>query len=218
MRSELKQVTLTSILLLLSFLYQIPTVLAGEVIDQPGVVGVPDGQLQQPTVAIPTVTGTPSGPIVIIYSDPVEQINVRSGPGVEYPLVGVLLNRQQVPALGASPGGLWIQIVYPGVESGVAWVYAPLTRVQGELPVVELPPTPTPRVTPTIDPTLAAQFVVEIPATRLPTYTPPPPLIVPTFPVAELPTGTGGVPVGFVITGMGVVGFFGLVVSFLRRR
>ena len=173
---------------------------------------------QQPTVAIPTVTGTPIGPYVIIVSDPEEQINVRSGPGTDYPKIGVLLNRQQVPALGRLPGGTWIKIVYPGSEDGFGWVYAPLTQVFGELPVVEAPPTPTPRVTPTIDPTLASQFVIDLPATRMPTFTPPPQLVVPTFPAEKMPSGTGGVPMGFVISGLAVVGFFGLVLSLLRRR
>ena len=50
---------------------------------------------QQPTVAIPTVTGTPKGPIAIVYSDPEEQINVRSGPDVFYPKVGVLIKKSQ---------------------------------------------------------------------------------------------------------------------------
>ncbi len=173
---------------------------------------------QQPTVAIPTVTGTPTGPIAIVYADPEEQINVRSGPGTDYPKVGVLLNRQSVPALGATPGGSWVQILYPGVDEGVAWVYAPLVRVDGVLPIVEPPPTPTPLVTPTIDPTLASQFIVDIPATRLPTFTPPPPLVIATFPANEVNTGAAGVPIGFVITGLTVIGIFGLIISLLRRR
>ena len=51
------------------------------------------GSYQQPTVSIPTVTGTAKGPIAIVYSDPEDQINVRSGPDVFYPKVGVLINR-----------------------------------------------------------------------------------------------------------------------------
>ncbi len=179
----------------------------------------PGGQLQQPTVAIPTVTSTPTGPIAIVYSDPEEQINVRSGPGTDYPRVGVLLNRQEVPALGRTPAGDWVQVIYLGVDEGVAWVYAPLVRiVGGELPIVEPPPTPTPRVTPTIDPTLAAQFVVQPLATRLPTLTPPAPLVIPTFPPEDVTTGTGGLPIGFVVMGLTMFGAFGLLASFLRRE
>ncbi len=180
--------------------------------------GPQSDQNQQPTVAIPTVTGTAAGPYIIVVSDPEEQINVRSGPGTDYPKIGVLLNRQQAPALGRLPGGTWIQIVYPGVENGIGWIYAPLTQVFGELPITEAPPTPTPRVTPTIDPTLASQFVVDIPATRMPTFTPPPQLVIPTFPAENISSGTGGIPMGLVITGLAVLGFFGLILSFLRRR
>ncbi len=172
---------------------------------------------QQPTVAIATVTGTPKGPIAIVYSDPEDQINVRSGPGVNYPKVGVLINRQEVPALAKTEGGIWIKIVYPGVPEGVAWVYAAYVRVTGELPIVPKPPTPTPETTPTIDPTLASQFISEIPPTRKPTFTPPPPLIIPTYASSPITSGTGGLPSGFIILGLVSIGVFGLVVSFLRR-
>lgn len=172
---------------------------------------------QQPTVSIPTVTGSPQGPMAIVYSDPEDQINVRSGPDVFYPKVGVLINRQQVPALAQTEGGVWVKIVYPGVPEGVAWVYAPYVRVTGELPIVPKPPTPTPETTPTIDPTLASQFISEIPPTRKPTYTPAPPLVVPTYQPVQISSGTGGLPSGFIILGLASVGLFGLVVSFLRR-
>jgi hypothetical protein len=173
---------------------------------------------QQPTVAIATVTGTPIGPYIIV--DPSqEQINVRSGPGTDYPTVGVLIGGEQVPAKGRSVAGEWIEIVYEGVPGGTAWVYSALVTIFGtaELPIEAPPPTPTPRVTPTIDPTLAAQFVLEIPATRLPTFTPPEPLEIPQFEQAG--TGrVGGVPVGMFITAIGLMGLFGAVVSYLRER
>ena len=172
---------------------------------------------QQPTVSIPTVTGSPSGAVVRVNADQ-DQINVRSGPGSLYPIVGVLVAGQSVPAIGRSPGGDWIQIIYIGVPEGVAWVYSFLVTPSGSLPIVEPPPTPTPRVTPTIDPTLAAQFVIELQPTRPPTFTPPPPLVVPTYNVPVSTNTPVGVPVGFVIIGLGVVGMFGLLVSFLRER
>jgi len=210
---KIKIVVLIFILVFIGFLVKVPTAWATGSLSH-----LEDEHAQQPTVAIPTVTGTPSGPIAVVYSEPDEQINVRSGPGTDYPKVGVLLNREQVPALGSTPGGSWVQIIYQGAEGGVAWVYAPLVRIYGQLPIVEPPPTPTPRVTPTIDPTLASQFIVEIPVTRLPTFTPAAPLVIATFPVEEVNTGTGGVPIGFVITGLTVLGIFGLVLTLLRRR
>lgn len=176
------------------------------------------GLEQQPTLSIPTVTGTPRGAIAVVVSDPEEQINVRGGPGIDYPLVGILQNGQEVPALGTTPGKLWVLIEYAGVDGGVAWVYAPLVQVFDELPIVESPPTPTPLVTPTLDPTLAAQFVVELQPTRLPTYTAPPPLAIPTFTVETSSTQSSTFPMGLIITGMAIAGFFGLILALISRR
>jgi len=111
-----------------------------------------------------------------------------------------------------------VQISYPGIEGGVAWVYSYLVTVNGELPIIEPPATPTPRVTPTIDPTLAAQFVIEMVPTRLPTFTAPPPVIAPTFTEPPSQTNAAGVPMGFIVIGMGAVGLFGLMISFFRGR
>lgn len=172
---------------------------------------------QIPTVAVPTVTGTPSGAVATVTMEQ-DQINVRGGPSTEYPVVGVLIAGQQVPALGRSVGGDWVQIAYPGVAGGIAWVYSPLVIVSGSLPVVEPPPTPTPRTTPTVDPTLAAQFIVEIPPTRLPTFTAPPPLILPTFVPEQAVTPAERVPMGLLIVGMGIIGIFGVMISLLRGR
>lgn len=173
---------------------------------------------QQPTVAVATVTGTAIGPFLVVNQEN-EQVNVRSGPGTDYPAVGVLVSLEQAPVRGRSAGGDWVQIVYPGVPEGVAWVYAPYVTLfqAGELPIIEQPPTPTPRITPTIDPTLAAQFVLEVPATRMPTFTAPPPLQLLDLQENDF-SQPGGVPVGMWITGIGLLGLFGAVVSYLRER
>jgi uncharacterized protein YraI len=171
---------------------------------------------QQPTGSVPTVTGTPAGAYIIVNSDQ-EQINVRAGPSTyQYPPIGVLLAGQQVPALGRSPGGDWIQIAYAGVTGSVGWVYAPLVRLSpgANLPIIEPPPTPTPASTPTIDPTLAAIFIVPETATRLPTFTPPPPLAIPTF--TDATPAPRGIPIGLLIFGFGFVGGLGALISFLR--
>lgn len=212
LRSKIKIFILIASLITLVFLVEHPVVTAKGLFSENG-----RENAQQPTVAVPTVTGTPSGPTAIVYSEPEDQINVRSGPGTEYPKVGVLLNRQEVPAIGTTPSGSWVQIIYPGVQEGVAWVYSPLVRITGSLPIVEPPPTPTRAASPTIDPTLASQFVLDIPPTRLPTFTAPAPLVIPTYEPADVSTGTANVPIGFVITGLTVLGVFGLIISLLRR-
>jgi hypothetical protein len=176
--------------------------------------------IQIPTVDIATVTSTPSGPLVRVRADGVNnQINVRNGPGTNYDKVGLLLVGQTAVAKGRSEGGLWILIDYPGVPGGEAWVYASLVDIaQGHLPIVEPPSTPTPRVTATIDPTLAARYVVTAAPTRLPTYTPPPPLVIPTFQEMSVQTGPAGMPVGLVIIGLAAVGIILGLFSLAQNR
>ena len=154
---------------------------------------------QQSTVLISTVTGTPVGVMAVVRLDQENQINVRSGPGVFFDNVGVLLPGQKVPALGRTAGGDWILVQYPGTQGGSGWIYAPLVSLtSGTLSIIEPPSTPTPAITQTIDPTLAAQFIQTPIPTRLPTFTPAPPVIIPTF--TDYSGSTPGlIPVGLII-------------------
>jgi hypothetical protein len=150
-----------------------------------------------------------------------EQINVRAGPNsYRYPAIGVLLSGQVVPALGRSPGGDWIQILYQGVPGSVGWVYAPLVSLGppgAVLRIVEPPPTPTPVTTQAIDPTIVAQYITPLPPTRLPTFTPPGPLEIPSY-ENQAVSRTGGVPMGLVIILLAMIGGFGSLISFFRGR
>lgn len=159
---------------------------------------------------------TPVGVYVTVtYTDP---INVRSGPStVNYPVIGQLPSGAVVQALGVSVAREWVQIAFDGAPNGKGWVYASFVTVSGgELPVVEAPPTPTPLVTSTIDPTLAAAFNTQPTQTRLPTFTAPPPLTVPQF-QDESSSPTTRV-FGIFIISLGLVGSVGLLVSFLWRK
>lgn len=174
---------------------------------------------QIPTGSVPTVTGSPLGAVVIVLDSEQGFANVRSGPGtLGYEIVGVLVEGQQAPALGRTVVGDWIMISYPGIPGGIAWVWKDLVELRGNAPIIQPPPTNTPRVTPTIDPTLAAQYLVNIPPTRLPTFTPPGEIVIPTFSPNTGSLSHSRIPIGFVIVGLGVVGIFGLLISFLRGR
>jgi hypothetical protein len=175
---------------------------------------------QQPTGSIPTVTGTPEGPIITVYQNNAV-IHVYAGPSTfEYPSIGILLANETAPAIGRAQDRLdWIQIIYEGVEGSTAWVYGPYVKLSAGalLPLVEIPPTPTPFSTPTIDPTLAAAFIGQQTPTRLPTFTPPPPLERPSF--NDVPnTSATTIPTGLLILSLGLFGFFGAVISYLRGR
>lgn len=174
---------------------------------------------QQPTGEMPTVTSTPRGPYLVV--NPLTatdiQINVRAGPSSITERVGVLLIQQEANATGRY--GDWIQIEYPGAPGGRGWVYAPLvTLFGGNLPIVEPPPTATPNMTHTVDPTLAAQFLITPDATRLPTFTEPAPLEIPTYSAELGNTVTAGVPMGLVIVGLGSLGVFLAVIAVISGR
>jgi hypothetical protein len=182
--------------------------------------GEPSVLAQQPTGSIPTVTGTPVGPIVTVYQNN-SVIHVYAGPSTfEYPSIGILLANETAPAIGRAQDRLdWIQIKYDGVLGSTGWVYGPYVKLSpgAILPVVEIPATPTPFSTPTIDPTLAAAFIGQQTPTRLPTFTPPPPLERPSFTDVANPSAPN-FPTGLLILGLGLFGFFGAVISYLRGR
>lgn len=176
---------------------------------------------QQPTGAIPTVTGTPEGPTARVDPSLTEGIKVYAGPSTfDYPPIGYLIANEVVPVLGrAENKDDWLQIYYPGVPGSVGWVYALYISElsPGAIPIVEIPATPTPNSTPTINPTLEAAFIGQQTPTRLPTFTPPPPLDVPLF-TDVTPTQRVGLPTGLIILSLGLFGFLGAVISYLRGR
>jgi hypothetical protein len=182
--------------------------------------GGPSVLAQQPTGSIPTVTGTAEGPIITVYQG-LKVIRVFAGPSTfDYPSIGILLENETAPAIGRARDKLdWIQIIYEGVRNSTGWVYGPYVRLSpgAILPLVDIPPTPTPFSTPTIDPTLAAAFIGRQTPTRLPTFTPPPPLEPPIF--NDVPnTSATNIPAGLLILSLGLFGFFGAVISYLRGR
>lgn len=180
-------------------------------------LSLPAGEVnaQQPTGSIPTVTGTPPGPFVTVYSDQ-NEIGIFSGPSSDsYDQIGILVSGENAPALGYSEDGKWIEIVYLGVPGGKGWIYAPYVSISpGSLPRLVSPPTSTPPTTPTIDPTYVAAFGLQLEPTHLPTFTSPAPLKLPTFAPG---TSTGSrVPFGLIILSLVLIGILGAVVSFLR--
>jgi len=184
------------------------------------VPGQPSVLAQQPTGSIATVTGTPAGPVIRV--DPsLPQIRVYAGPSsFDYPAIGVLLGNEIAPALGVAKDRQdWIQIYYPGVQGSTGWVYALYVFLSpgAILSPIDIPATPTPLSTPTINPTLEAAFIGQTTPTRLPTFTPAPPIEVPLF-TDEVGTQTTGIPTGLIILSLGLFGFMGAVISYLRGR
>ncbi|MCZ2126499.1 MAG: hypothetical protein LC099_01850 [Anaerolineales bacterium] len=158
------------------------------------------------------------GLFVTVVSDEPE-INVRMGPNaLVYPVIGKLARGATAPALGRSQGGDWVQIKFAAGPNGKGWVYAPLVEVSppGNLQIVDAPPTPLQPPTSTIDPTLAAQFIVQAASTRLPTYTPAPTLSAVHFDAPK--TWQSETPWAPIIVALTVLGMVGFLLSLLLPR
>jgi hypothetical protein len=174
-------------------------------------------QAQQPTGSIATVTPLSKGITATIKIGMVDHVVVRSGPGTLYDQVGVFLPGSTINVIGKTEASDWVLVDYPGSSNGQGWVWAVYLDVtSGEIPIVEIPPTPTPKVTNTIDPTMAAQFVKTPETTRLPTFTAPAPLTIPTYNTG--PIGNGHIPVGLVILGLAGLGALIALISFVQTR
>ena len=96
-----------------------------------------------PTPVPPAATPTPE-PMVTINSN----MNVRKGPGTNYPIIGTASPNQQFHITRKNPAGDWWQINFDG---RIGWVYAPLVtasysesvKVVERIPPTPRPPTPT---------------------------------------------------------------------------
>jgi len=154
--------------------------------------------------------------VTVTYTEP---INVRGGPStVYYPVVGRVSPGDVLTGLGVSPGREWVQVSFPTAPGGVGWLYAAYVSVSGgELRVVEPPPTSTPVATATINPTFAAAFIFHPTATRMPTFTPPPPLEIPKF-TDEATRRPNGLPSGAIVFGLFAIGGAILLISFALNR
>jgi uncharacterized protein YraI len=78
-------------------------------------------------------------------------MNVRSGPGTNYPVVGAGTVGQSTRVTGRNADGTWLQIEYPSAD-GIGWVFAELVQINGSPEAVEIaqaPPPPPPLPTPT---------------------------------------------------------------------
>ncbi len=113
-----------------------------------------------PATAGPTPTGTPTValPVTLTVS---ETLNLRSGPGIAYPVVGALLAEGTATVIGVSPDGKWWKISCPAdttVEQ--CWVindpqYSAVDAAVAALAVATAPAVPSPTPTPTATPCIA---------------------------------------------------------------
>jgi Tol biopolymer transport system component len=127
-----------------------------------------------PILLQPTDTPAPSRPTALALSGvegkvTASALNVRTGPGTAYPIVGGLSLGDSMEVVGKNAAGDWLQIAYPANSEGRGWIaaaYADLTGSLGAVPEVSVPspppPTPTPMPTPTPTPELMGKLVFHV--------------------------------------------------------
>ena len=166
--------------------------------------------------ATPIPTDTPSPPptptatatsLLIVASAPgslLERLDVYSGPGRHYLILGTLAQGTVVQVTGHNVNGGWWQISYPSVPGGYAWLPSGSIRldITGTVilrtatanPPPTVTPTPTQTSTPTPTPTFTVTPTPSHTFTPIPTRTPRP--VTPTS--LGTPTTVAGQPRAFV--------------------
>lgn len=93
---------------------------------------------QAPTETPATLPDTPtpeSTPFAISSGD--FNVNIRSGPGVDFPRIGKLLKGEGMAVVGKTANGEWWQVCCVDGQSG--WVWADVVEVEGPLDNVPVP-------------------------------------------------------------------------------
>jgi uncharacterized protein YraI len=122
-----------------------PTATATNTVETTSTTATATGVVQTATA---TPTSQPGVPLVVTATD----LNVRSGPGTNYSVLGLLKAGQSAEITGVSPDRQWWQIRFGGAADGRGWLAARYVTAQNtaNVPVVQPPPAP---VTPTPTPT-----------------------------------------------------------------
>ncbi len=81
-------------------------------------------------------------------------VNLRRGPGTDYPTHGQVREGDQLHVTGRNTAGDWLQVMHPVATGEQVWIYGPLTDIDAtttaSLTVAAAPPpTPVPAPTPT---------------------------------------------------------------------
>jgi len=117
---------------------------------------------------IPTPSPTKESTKTIPYVTADKKVNLRSGPGKNYEIVGSLNAGEKLPVIGRNSDYTWWQVEAP---VGAAWVAASVITVnnpdKGEIFVAKSPSTPTPA-----DTLIPSSTFTPLPAIDTPVPTP----------------------------------------------
>ncbi|MFN8458375.1 MAG: PKD domain-containing protein [Anaerolineae bacterium] len=103
-------------------------------------------------VVVAAVPATPPPPLPpsVAQLATTANLNVRSGPGTSYDVLGVLLLSQQAEIIGRNADATWWQVKFAGAKQGFGWVSAQFAQANniGNVPIVNAPAPPPPPAPP----------------------------------------------------------------------
>ncbi|MEA3338204.1 MAG: META domain-containing protein [Chloroflexota bacterium] len=116
---------------------------------------LPPVEIPTPPSTIPTAEVTAAG-----------GVNVRTGPGTEYQVLGVAPAGSTGEVIGRSADGEWWAVLMPSSPTSIGWVSASHVEVKnGEnVPILAAPPTPVPAATSTPVPPTATPTPAPLPS------------------------------------------------------
>ncbi len=105
-----------------------------------------------PTIDQPVSTVVPETAVNRVYIEAQDEVNVRFGPGVDYPRIGRLIPGQQYVATGRHALYPWLQIEFPDAPDRIGWVFTDVVNISGDvyaLPLITTEQINWPTLTPT---------------------------------------------------------------------
>ena len=94
---------------------------------QSGDILLPGSELLIPVLAVPTLE--PGAAPYALSRSGSQPVNLRSGPGTQFPVVGSLSGSEKLVINTQEPRGEWIPVDYPDAPQGIAWVWSQLVMV-----------------------------------------------------------------------------------------
>jgi heat shock protein HslJ len=129
--------------------------------DAIAVIAVKKAIVDLPAPEPKTPTGTVSGANVL---------NIRSGPGTNFPVIGAARNGDTGTIVGRSQDSRWWVVDAPSLPGGVGWVSADFVAATNadDVPVIPSPPPPPPTPTRVPPPTARPVTATPVPPTPVP--------------------------------------------------
>ncbi|MEW5960471.1 MAG: SH3 domain-containing protein [Chloroflexota bacterium] len=123
----------------------------------------------EPSSPLPTPEPSPTPPPAneAVTVTLMQDMNVRTGPGTNYPIAGPGPAGESAKVLGRNADSSWLQVEYPLTADGTGWVYAKLVQVNGNPETVEVVQVAAP---PVVQAQPAEQAEAPPPAPEAPKY------------------------------------------------